>query len=67
VSLANEVLGMWAPLFSAAELRSGTHGVFRVELDGEVVFDKEATGRFPKKGEMPQILRPRLGAPPQWR
>jgi predicted Rdx family selenoprotein len=58
---------MWAPIFSAAELRSGSHGVFRVELDGELIFDKDDAGRFPKKGEVSQLLRPRLGDPPQWR
>jgi predicted Rdx family selenoprotein len=68
VSLTNEVMGLWAPLFRAAELRTGTHGVFRVELDGEVVFDrKQAGGRFPKPGEVPNLMRPRLGDPPSWR
>lgn len=60
-------MGLWAPLLRAAELRTGMHGVFRVELDGEVVFDKEDAGRFPNRGEMAKLLRPRLGEPPDWR
>ena len=62
----NEVLGLWAPLFQGAELQSGTHGVFRVELDGEVVFDKGTTKRFPRPGEVVGTLRPKLGEPPDW-
>ena len=65
--LVNEVLGLWAPLFEAAELRGGTHGVFRVELDGETVYDRAQTRRFPKPGEVPDALRPKLGQPPDWR
>ena len=65
--LVNEVLGSWAPLFEAAELRTGVHGVFRVEVDGELVFDKAQTKRFPKPGEVSDALRPKLGEPPQWR
>jgi predicted Rdx family selenoprotein len=67
VRLAEEVMGQWAPLFSAAELRTGVHGVFRVELDGQVVFDRKKSGRFPKPGEVPDLLRPVLGPPPDWR
>jgi selT/selW/selH-like putative selenoprotein len=63
----NEVLGHWAPLFEGAELRTGSHGVFRVELDGDPVFDKAKAKRFPKPGEVADALRPRLGEPPDWR
>jgi predicted Rdx family selenoprotein len=67
VRLVNEVLGFWAPLFEAAELRTGVHGVFRVEVDGEPVFDRAQTKRFPKPGEVPEALKPKLGEPPAWR
>ena len=63
----DEVLGLWAPLFEGAELKTGSHGVFRVQLDGETVFDKSQTKRFPKPGEVTEALRPKLGEPPQWR
>jgi len=66
VSLAEEVLGLWAPLFKGVELRTGTHGVFLVQLDDDVVFDKKEVRRFPKKGEVAQTLRPILGEPPNW-
>jgi predicted Rdx family selenoprotein len=67
VRLVDEVLGLWAPLFERAELRTGTHGIFRVELDGEPVYDKAQTKRFPKPGEVANVLRPKLGDPPHWR
>ena len=67
MSLADEVLGLWAPLLKGVELRTGTHGVFLVHLDDEVVFDKKEVRRFPKKGELAQKLRPILGEPPAWR
>jgi hypothetical protein len=67
VRLLSEVVGLWAPLFESAELRSGSHGIFRVELDGRPVFDKAQAKRFPKPGEVPEALKPTLGQPPHWR
>jgi selT/selW/selH-like putative selenoprotein len=36
--------------------------VFEVELDGERVFSKKATGRFPDAGEVEAALADRLSA-----
>jgi selT/selW/selH-like putative selenoprotein len=36
-------------------------GVFEVTFDGEVVFSKKATGRFPDPGELAAAIAPRLG------
>lgn len=36
-------------------------GAFEVIADGEVVFSKSATGSFPSKEEIIDILRKRLG------
>jgi predicted Rdx family selenoprotein len=38
--VAVEILEHWAPVLSKLELESGTHGVFRVAVDGQSVFDK---------------------------
>jgi hypothetical protein len=35
--------------------------VFVVALDGEVLFSKKATGRFPEPGEVEAALAGRLG------
>ncbi len=45
-----------------AELIKGKDGVFEVELDGENVYSKKATGRFPEPGEVEQKLKTRLAS-----
>jgi hypothetical protein len=32
-----------------------------VELDGELVYSKRDTGRFPDAGEVEELLAPRIG------
>jgi selT/selW/selH-like putative selenoprotein len=39
-----------------AVLIKGSHGVFDVRVDGKVVYSKDATGRFPEKGEVAGLL-----------
>lgn len=36
--------------------------MFDVKLDGELVFSKDAVGRFPEAGEVETTLSPRLSA-----
>lgn len=42
-------------------LHAGDRGVFEVLIDGELVFSKLATGRFPAKGEVAGLVKARLG------
>lgn len=42
-------------------LHGGDRGVFEVLVDGELVYSKLATGRFPKKGEVAALVKARLG------
>ena len=44
-----------------AELIKGRDGVFEVALDGENVYSKKSTGRFPEPGEVENELTARLG------
>jgi selT/selW/selH-like putative selenoprotein len=67
VSLAGEVLAMWAPIIRTVELRSGQHGRFEITLDGELTFSKAALKRFPKPGEVVRLLERKLGPPIEWR
>ena len=67
MSLAHEILVLWAPALGAVDLKTGSHGCFEVSIDGEKVFSKERLDRFPKKGEVSTLLEPRLGSPPEWR
>ena len=39
----------------ALTLTPGASGVFEVKLDGEVVFDKEAVGRYPVLNDAKEI------------
>lgn len=41
------------------ELDRGGGGVFDVFVDGELVYSKADTGRFPKAGEVTKILKGR--------
>lgn len=42
------------------ELVPGSRGVFDVRLDGEMVYSRHASGRFPLDGEVEELLRERL-------
>ncbi|HJL15442.1 MAG TPA: SelT/SelW/SelH family protein [Sandaracinaceae bacterium LLY-WYZ-13_1] len=41
-------------------LRPGDSGELRVSLDGEVLFDRRAEGRFPEPKELKRAIRDRL-------
>jgi predicted Rdx family selenoprotein len=65
--VATEILVGWAPVLTGLELKTGSHGVFRVFLDGDPVFDKSDARRMPRAGELARIFEARLGAPLSWR
>jgi len=67
VSLATEVLSRWAPIMRVVELQSGSGGRFEISLDGELLFSKIGSGRFPKPGEVATLLEANLGPPLDWR
>jgi selT/selW/selH-like putative selenoprotein len=46
---------------------SGSKGRFEITLDGELVFSKEAAGRFPKPGEVAGLFEKKLGPALDWR
>jgi predicted Rdx family selenoprotein len=67
VSLANEILGYWAPLMEEVGLRAGQKGRFEVSLDGKLIFSKAQLGRKPKPGEIRALMEPIVGPPENWR
>jgi selenoprotein W-related protein len=67
VSLASDLLSRWAPIMRSVELQSGSNGRFEVTLDGELLFSKKATGRFPKPGEVAALFEEKLGPALDWR
>ena len=42
-------------------------GVFKILIDGDIVFDKARLGRLPNTDEVPRLVEDRLGAKLQWR
>jgi len=44
------------------ELIEGSSGVFEIDLDGQSIFSKRQTGRFPTDGEVEDLLTERLPA-----
>lgn len=45
-----------------AILHKGDNGIYDVVADGERVFSKHETGRFPEDQEIVDLLKPRLGS-----
>ncbi len=41
---------------SKIELVKGGGGIFQVKCDGNLIYSKQAVGRFPKAGEVAQII-----------
>ncbi|PCC69670.1 selT/selW/selH selenoprotein domain-containing protein [Nannocystis exedens] len=43
------------------KVHRGDRGVFDVLVDGQRIFSKDELGRFPKRGEVVDLIAPRLG------
>jgi selenoprotein W-related protein len=41
------------------DFQKGAGGIFDVEVDGEMVYSKHQTGRFPEPGEITGLIRNR--------
>jgi len=67
VSLATELLTSWAPIMRTVELQSASQGRFEISLDGELMFSKAASGRFPQPGEISAQFEKKLGPAIEWR
>lgn len=67
MGLGTELLSRWAPIVRALELRTSSGGRFEIYLDGELVFSKQATRRFPKPGEVAGLFEKKLGPALDWR
>ena len=47
-----------------AQLIKGSRGIFDVTFEGELLFSKIRSGRFPEPGEAERLLEKRLGQAP---
>jgi len=52
--LEEEIKGKFSDI--EVKLIEGSNGVFRIKLDGEVIFDKAYKSRFPKHGEISKLI-----------
>lgn len=62
MSAANDLLANYQHVIDTLTLDTGTKGVFDVEVDGEMLYSKRATGRHAEPGEVLSLFRERYGA-----
>lgn len=67
MSLADELLSRWAPVFEGVDLVTGTKGRFEVSLDGELIFSKAQLNRHANPGEVAALVERKLGPALDWR
>jgi selenoprotein W-related protein len=56
--VAAEIVGEFR---SQPEMTRGSGGIFVVTMDGQVIWDKKQTGRFPDPGEITDIVKEKAG------
>lgn len=59
MSTAADLLGNYQHVIDGLELITGTKGVFDVEVDGELLYSKHATGRHAEPGEVLELFADR--------
>jgi len=62
VSAADDLLSTYQHVIDTLTLVTGSKGVFDVEVDGEVLYSKHATGRHADPGEVLELFRERYAA-----
>jgi selenoprotein W-related protein len=55
--LAQELLTTFESDLTSLNLMPGTGGILEVRLNGEVIFSRKASGRFPEAKELKQLIR----------
>jgi selenoprotein W-related protein len=60
VSAVNDLLSNYQHVIGSLTLVTGSKGVFDVEVDGEVLYSKHATGRHAEPGEVLDLFRHRF-------
>src|SRR5215471_14825275 len=58
--MAQELLTTFPSEIGELALTPGTGGVFEIRVDGETVWSREATGRFPEIKDLKQVIRDRI-------
>lgn len=58
--MAQELLTTFAEELGEVALVPGSGGIFEVRLNGEVLWNKKAAGRYPEPKEIKQLIRDRI-------
>ena len=59
MSAASDLLSNYQHVIDTLTLDTGSKGVFDVEVDGELLYSKRATGRHAEPGEVLELFRER--------
>ena len=57
----DDLLRNYQHLIEELTIVTGSHGVFDVEVDDQVLYSKHSTGRHARPGEVLDLFRARLG------
>lgn len=58
--LAQELLHTFSSEIGEVALQPGSGGILEVRVDGELVFSRKESGRFPEAKELKQLVRDRI-------
>jgi selenoprotein W-related protein len=58
--MAQELLTTFETELGGVTLRSGTGGIFEVRVNAEIIWSRQAEGRFPEIKELKQRIRDRV-------
>ena len=62
MSAVNDLLSTYQHVIQSLTLVTGSKGIFDVEVDGELLYSKQATGRHAAPGEVLELFRNRYAA-----
>ena len=62
MSAANDLLSTYQHVIGSLTLVTGSKGVFDVEVDGDMLYSKHATGRHAEPGEVLELFRERYAS-----
>jgi predicted Rdx family selenoprotein len=62
VSAANDLLTYYQHVIDDLTLVMGSKGIYDIEVDGDMLYSKQKTGRHANTGEVLQLFESRYGA-----
>ena len=62
MSAANDLLSSYQHVIDDLTLVMGSKGIYDIEVDGDMLYSKQKTGRHANTGEVLQLFESRYGA-----